>query len=360
MEFGEGEALAQLPKPKSGQPLFTNRKALARITPREKQPWPKAKPFKILSLDGGGIRGIYTASLLDQIQRGLGENNHVVDYFDLVAGTSTGGIIALALGLGRSTASILEFYRCDGKVLFPPRNALGNAAHHVRKFFHPACDASALSAILYREFKDRIVGESTCRLVIPSFTIPNTTIAVIKTDHHRDYERDWCTAAWEAARATSAAPAFFEGHASGGEIFLDGGIWANNPTMVAITEALSSYAIELSQISVLSIGTGNVPFSINEVAARGGMLAWHDVIYAAMYLSTDNADSQAKLLLGHDRVCRIEPELRSTIELDDWQTADSILPNLAAVDYNANAARVGEFFREPAAPRERYYYQPTA
>src|SRR3546814_7956238 len=76
--------------------------------------------FKILSLDGGGIKGIYSAQFLARCEQELTTGKPLASYFDMIAGTSTGGIIALGLALGYSTSDILDFYTNDGRRIFPP------------------------------------------------------------------------------------------------------------------------------------------------------------------------------------------------------------------------------------------------
>lgn len=79
--------------------------------------------FKILSLDGGGVRGAYTASALASLQSKM--QTPLADHFDLIVGTSTGGIIAIGLGLGIPPARLVEFYRSKGKEIFPVTGWLG-------------------------------------------------------------------------------------------------------------------------------------------------------------------------------------------------------------------------------------------
>ena len=93
--------------------MFTDRRAGSLAARRVRQPWPKDKSFKILSLDGGGIKGLYTADLLRLCEERFGHGLRIGRYFDMIAGTSTGGIIALGLGLGMPAGDIVSFYR-DG------------------------------------------------------------------------------------------------------------------------------------------------------------------------------------------------------------------------------------------------------
>ncbi len=100
--------------------MFTDRRVNSLGTRRERQPWPSGKPFRILSLDGGGIRGVYTAEILRRCEEAFCHGAPLARHFDMIAGTSTGGIIALGLGLGIPTAEIAGFYRDDGRRIFPP------------------------------------------------------------------------------------------------------------------------------------------------------------------------------------------------------------------------------------------------
>ena len=241
--------------------MFTDRRANSLPTRRERQPWPRGVPFKILSIDGGGIRGIYAAELLRNCEDVFGAP--IASYFDMVSGTSTGGIIALALGLQIPTADIVAFYKNDGRRIFPalPAGRLGKARRFFGSALRPKLDHKALESALKRRFGEHRLGESVARLVIPAFMMPRTEIAVFKTDHHRDFRVDYATSMWQVALATSAAPSFVKGleHAQSGKIFLDGGVWCNNPIMVAIVDACSAYDLTLEQIEVLTIGTGQRP-----------------------------------------------------------------------------------------------------
>src|SRR5258708_24206495 len=87
---------------------------------RVPQPWPKDRRFRILSIDGGGIRGIFPAAVLAGLERRYTGGRSIVSFFDLVAGTSTGGILALGLGAGYSAADLLDLYVQLGGEIFPP------------------------------------------------------------------------------------------------------------------------------------------------------------------------------------------------------------------------------------------------
>jgi len=344
--------------------MFTDRRANTLPARRERQPWPAGKAFRILSLDGGGIRGIYTAELLRRCEERFCGGAPLATYFDMIAGTSTGGIIALGLGLGISTAEIVKFYREDGRKIFPPLpdGFFGRGRRFWSWLNGPVLQHEELEKALKDKFGGHLLGESTTRLVIPAFMMPKTEIAVFKTDHHNDFRNDHATPMWKVARATSAAPTYLKGleHEESGRIFIDGGVWANNPVMVALVDAMSAYDVSFDQVEILSIGTGNAPFSLQRPGVLGGAIAWRAAIKAAMFLTTDNATAQVKLLLGPDRCLRIEPaEADSLIELDDYDSAFAVLPTRAGEHFEARQAEIASFFADPVAGRERHYSRPS-
>lgn len=340
--------------------MFTDRRANSLASRRVRQPWPKEEPFKILSLDGGGIRGVYTAALLQLCEQEFGRGEKLARYFDMIAGTSTGGIIALGLGLGISMPDIVAFYRDDGRKIFPPLpvRLSGKARQLWNWAFGPKLDHAQLDAALKRRFREHLLGEASTRLVVPAFMMPKTEIAVFKTDHHADFRNDHLTPMWKVARATSAAPTYLKGleHEESGRVFIDGGVWANNPVMVAAIDALSAYDLSFDQIEIFSIGTGNAPFELSKPDVFRGLVAWREAIKAAMFLTTDNATAQAKLLLGPDRCFRLEPTgTDASIEMDNFDGAFAKLPGLAARDFESNREGIKPFFNDTVSPRERHY-----
>jgi predicted acylesterase/phospholipase RssA len=336
--------------------MFTERDSGRLEARRKRQCWPSDRPFKILSLDGGGIRGLFSSKVVEELAHWLRPKAPVQDYFDLIAGTSTGGIVAIGLGLGLAPNRISALYEVKGREIFPPFWSRSKVLRFLRRLRTSLYDHAALERALREEFGSRSFGESTTRLVIPAFVGPHAQVAVFKTDHHPDYRRDWRSPAWEVARATSAAPTFFEGHRYNSDFFLDGGLWANNPIICAIVEAISSYDVRLDQILVLSIGTGNPQPELKPSAVRAGMVGWRDILTTSMYLTTDSALSQARLLLGWDQVVRIAPSAAvGSLELDDWSNAVRLLPSDAAEQVAFDIEQLRVFFEQPALQRERHY-----
>lgn len=337
--------------------MFAERRAWSQEARRERLPWPDGKPFKILSLDGGGIRGLFAATLLSQLE---GEFGSIRSYFDLIAGTSTGGIIGIGLGLGIPAKRVCDIYEKDGKEIFPPLSSFhpwARVGKTFKRLFRPAHNDEALVGALKREFKDRQFGDSEARMVIPAFVGPDPQVAVFKTDHHPDYRRDWKTEAWQIARATSAAPTFFSGHQNGHAFFLDGGVWANNPVLCAVVEALTAYELAPSQIRVLSIGTGSVAEKLSEDRIGAGFIGWRDIINTAMFLTSDSHHGLASLLIGADSIIRVDPDKNEIpiIELDDWRAATEHLPAQAKLMRDRAREKIDPFFAQAVDARERFF-----
>lgn len=330
--------------------MFTQRKIESLQRKRERLPWPSGKPFKILSLDGGGIRGVYASTLLRLIEDEFGPCSK---HFDLIAGTSTGGIIAVGLGLGISAQQIDDLYVIEGEQIFP-RSSFP-LVRFFQQLFGPIHDHEVLEQKLKENFGNSLLGESSNRLVIPAFVGPNPQLAVFKTDHHPDYKRDWKNEAWRIARATSAAPTFYEGHGEGDAYFLDGGVWANNPILCAVVEAITAYEVQPSDIRVISVGTGSALKSLKKGAIRSGFIGWRKIIEVAMGLTADSALGQARLFLGPDSVLRLDPIGCESIGLDDWQGAVHALPDFASLDFLSSRPAIGEFFKRECSDRERYF-----
>jgi patatin-like phospholipase/acyl hydrolase len=277
----------------------------------------------------------------------------VSEYFDLIAGTSTGGIIALGLGAGFSADEMKTLYVERGQEIFPPRKQswLYSAASFLRQTVLYRYDRDAIARLLSETLGEKIFGESASRLCIPAFDGTHSEVFVYKTPHHADYKLDRFEKMINIGLATSAAPTFFQPFRNGGYQMVDGGVWANNPVMLAVIEALICFDVAPSQIDVLSIGCGDDPYIVSPRQIKfGGMWFWKDAIFAAMRLQSLAATNQARLLLGPASVVRLSPPMHSpSIDLDDWCRAVDLLPSdaLSATDVHADRIKV-VFFREVA------------
>lgn len=259
--------------------------------------------FQILSLDGGGIKGLYSAAILAQLEDDLNLAD-ITEHFDLITGTSTGGIIALGLGAGLRPREIVQFYSQHGPTIFPDC-WLARKRHYVQRKY----SAEPLQAALKKCVGDRRLADSRKRLVIPSYNLDKGEVYLFKTPHHERLRRDWKVPMWKVAMATSAAPTYFPAFQEIDHIrLIDGGLWANNPTMVGIVEAVSMLGQPINTIAVLSLGTTNPVEERPTGLTHGGQIAWRTAAVDACFRGQSHGvQGQAKLLLGDERAVRLDP-----------------------------------------------------
>jgi patatin-like phospholipase/acyl hydrolase len=215
--------------------------------------------YRILSLDGGGIRGVFPAAFLAKLEEHL--EHPIGSYFDLIAGASTGGIIAIGLGLGLTASEILRLYEEQGPAIFDQHhgvvhNWIRQRWRSARHWFGRKYEATELHAALSGILGERLLGESKTRLLIPAWHPVLERVYIYKTAHHRRLESDYRQLAVDAAMATAAAPTFLPPHSTTDEVeLIDGGVWANNPIGAAVVEAVGVLNWPADQLKVLSIGT---------------------------------------------------------------------------------------------------------
>lgn len=293
--------------------------------------WPKDREFRILSIDGGGIRGIFPATFLAGLEERYLGGSSVARYFDLITGTSTGGIIALGLGAGIKASKIQDLYVNQGRKIFPPMNLIESFLKSCSIYFKYRYSRDALMNILEEFLGDRTLNDSQTRLCIPSCDGRYGDVYVFKTPHHQDFRKDGEEKMTKVATATSAAPTFFKPMDDGPFTFIDGGIWANNPIMIGLSDALSCFSVPRENIRILSLGCGSAAYTVTKSQRIcGGLFQWRKIIYAAMHLQSLSAWGQAGLLIGRHNIIRVDaPMLDKQIELDDWLRASKELPTAA-------------------------------
>ena len=328
---------------------------------REKLPW-SGDGYRLLSIDGGGIRGILPAAILAECERRFLHGASAGAYFDMIAGTSTGGIIALALSAGIPASRILAVYTEHGDEIFhQPRskNRLVQAAQDrfviLRNLVNTKYDRLPLANHLNTVLEKRLFGAAKTRLVIPSFDEAGE-VNIFKTPHHPDYKRDWKMSMVDVALCTSAAPSYFSAYACNGTHFLDGGLWANNPVMLGVVDILACNDIVPEQISCLSLGCGSTNYPVTDKQLTGGVLQWRTVFDQASDLVSQNSIGQAGLLIGRDKLLRLDVDVKKgAIKLDDHAKAVSLLPKLALQLVDENERFLREYFQSERTPYHAYF-----
>ena len=281
-------------------------------------------PFYILSLSGGGYLGLYTIAVLAALEEASGVP--IARRFDLIAGTSVGGIIALGLAAEVPAAQIKEAFERDGTSIFSERPATRGKLGALRDLARYWCKPKYSSDPL-RQTVAGIVGAQTRigdlkhPVIVPAVNLTKGGPQLFKTPHHPDFSHDLKLQVTDVALATAAAPTYFPVAEIGNSLFADGGLYANSPDLLAVHEAETFFERSEKDIHLLSIGTTTSQFSFSHANGRQlGAFAWMSeqrlvsVIIAAQqhYLRIDALQSKEQ---ERDLALDIAtPSARSTIK----------------------------------------------
>jgi uncharacterized protein len=275
--------------------------------------------YRILSLDGGGIRGLLTAVILERLEEA---RPGFLERFDLFAGTSTGGILALGLAAGLAPAQLAALYEEKGAFVFE-RGFL----HRLRRLFYslrPKYDNENLKHVLTQWLGESVLDDFLPRhVLVAAFDLDNEGrslgIRSWKPKFFHNYpgaDSDGHERAVDVALRTSAAPVYFpivQG-------YIDGGVVANNPSMAALAQVVDSRHAgqQPENVALLSLGTGHLPKYLSVRDAPWGWVQWMvDLRLLQLILegTAGVADYQCRQLLGA-RYHRLDPNLPYAIELD--------------------------------------------
>ena len=257
--------------------------------------------FRILSIDGGGIKGAIPAAFLAHLESHL--EKPIVEYFDLIAGTSTGGIIALGLTAGLEAKEISQFYTEKGPDIFKSGNGsllqkyIGGPFRWWKQLlFSTKFTNEDLNEAVTSVFGERYLGDAKTRLLIPSYNGKINKVYLFRTAHHERLRNDYLESMVNVAMATAAAPTYFPSKIldSGVEL-IDGGVWANNPVSMAVVEAITTLNQRPENIHVLSLGCASETFQIEGKSSKLGLKDYAiDLFMKGQSVSSENI---AKLLL---------------------------------------------------------------
>lgn len=326
------------------------------------------KKFRILSIDGGGIRGIIPATILANWEAEMRTKNpefKIKDCFDLVCGTSTGGIIALGVSLGIDAKEILDVYLNHGSEIFPWYRRKSKLLSLI--FGQPFYSRKKLEDILISKFSDKRLNDCKTNVCIPVYDAGLGQVHVFKTAHCPQFTNDLHIPAYHVALATAAAPAYFsayrftyttlDGIEKDYGNLIDGGMLANNPTLIGLTEAISRLKVPLENIEILSLGTGKTDYSNTKDLSNP--IRWaigpnlYDLMSSAqsIYINntvnclTNNFQNSSNPKCKH---VRIEEDLskKQSIALDDATSKNlTLLKEIGENLYQNNQIKIKEFYR---------------
>lgn len=248
-----------------------------------------SKPFKILTIDGGGIRGVFPAKFLANFEERLVELNYrktrIHEHFDFISGTSTGGIIAIALALGIPAREIHDLYMEHAGAIF------GSKVPWYKRLSYSKYRSAILEEKVRQTFRNHFNGtdprlkDVKVPVCVPIFDLLQGKPSVLKSHYHKRFNKDYHIPAYQAVLATSAAPTFFDPYSNSYEKIdsknreslsnkVDGGVFANNPTLLTLIEVQKAFGKRLNQLRILSIGTGSRKYSDANTREKWGFSYW--------------------------------------------------------------------------------------
>jgi patatin-like phospholipase/acyl hydrolase len=233
--------------------------------------------FRILALSGGGYLGLYTAAVLAALEEQAGEP--IGRRFDLIAGTSVGGIIAAAVAFELPLAQLVAYFREHGTEVFSPRAMPSGPVARLldlsRSVLGPKYGHTALRAALSQRLGDATFAQTLHPLLLPAVDVTRSLTKVFKSPHSDASRGDEAIRVADAVLAACAAPAYFPSVAIDGSLYADGGLFAVAPDQVALHEAEHFMGVDPSQVHMLSIGTATVGYQPAEgVDADAGAVGW--------------------------------------------------------------------------------------
>ncbi|MDC0413610.1 CBASS cGAMP-activated phospholipase [Gammaproteobacteria bacterium] len=303
-----------------------------------------SQKFRILSIDGGGIRGAFSAHILTCISERLKINLH--EAFDMFAGTSTGSIIAAAIACNKSPTEISNLYQIHGKDIFsskkksiwPEKFKLG---------MHSKYNKDNLEKLLTDQFGDTQLKDVDKPLLIPATDIGNGCVHVFKSPYSEAFTRDGDFLVSGAVLASCSAPVYFDPEKVENYHLADGGIWANNPSLAAAIDATKRLNIEWNDIQILSIGTGlsRVAYGTQKKRNWGLLNGWNSSEFVDFNLSlqAQSTHNYLSLILGKNQIMRLNFESDKPLPMDDFRIVDDLVSRADRL-FTHESEKLIEFF----------------
>jgi uncharacterized protein len=283
--------------------------------------------MKVLCIDGGGIRGVFALSILKALEEDVG--HPVSKLFHIVSGTSTGSIIATSVILEMPMKDVLESYEKYGKKIFIHQAKVG--------LFKSVYSDKFLRKFLKQAFGDQKLSDIHKPLLIPAVDLSHGNPYVHRSNYGHPEAEHYLVELWDAVLSSCSAPVYFPPNNINNEyLSIDGGLWANNPSLVCMTEALHYFQVKMEDLKILSIGTGKqkINFPI-EKDKQWGIKKWlpfqlptmkvtPKLLDLALHLSSESVSYHCQLLLGHNYL-RLNEDLGGEVPFDELESVQDLI-----------------------------------
>jgi uncharacterized protein len=235
------------------------------------------RPCRVLALSGGGFLGLYTARVLQVLEGRTGAP--LGRSFDLIGGTSIGGVLALALAFEIPMSRLVQLFESAGPRIFShralPSGTVSRLMDLTRSVTGPKYNGAELRVALEHELGDARLGEAKHPLVVPAVDVDACTTKVFKTPHAAASRGDAECRAVDVAMAACAAPAYFPLARVGERLYADGGLFAVAPDQIVLHELQHFMGIEPARVSMLSVGTATAGYRPEDgVDEQAGAVGW--------------------------------------------------------------------------------------
>lgn len=300
--------------------------------------------MKILCIDGGGIRGAFVIAILQAIEEEY--RQPVASQFDMISGTSTGAIIAASAALRKEMSELLGHYRTYGNKIFIRQATVG--------LFKSVYSDRFLRRMLKKTFGELELRDIGMPLIIPAVDITHGKPFVHRT-HGKDATDDPTIKLWDAVLSSCSAPIYFPpNNVDNDYLSIDGGLWANNPSLVCLTEAMHYFHEDIQSIQIFSLGTGKQAIDFaNPVKKYWGIRHWLPLDFPslkvtpklldlALDLSSESISYYCNLLIGSNYF-RLNKELGKEMPFDEVEFIDQLI-QLGREAFRENQAKIERFF----------------
>ena len=291
---------------------------------------------RILSIDGGGMKGLIPCAFLAELERRAGKPCNEI--FDMFYGTSVGSILAGGLSVGIPAKSLQEFFTIDGPKIFSPSWYAG-----IKTLFGSKYGASGIETALKARFGTKMLSEAKCKLGIVAFDVQSYTSMFFKS-----FDDSQHTLLWEAMRASSAAQTYFPSFKLAGGVYIDGGNVANNPAMCAYADSVKLWG-DADRVEILSLGCGPAvqPFTGAQMDGAGLLKNGIETINVLFDGSDEIPNYQLAQMLGDD-FHRCDP--KDVCSLDDASQKGLQRLQSAALRFVLDHAATLEYFAHTPTP----------